>query len=117
VSGPAPAAAPITRYGNVIRLRPERREEYLSLHAAVWPAVEQALRDGNIQNYTIFLHGDLLFGYFEYHGEDFAADQRKIAADPQTQRWWQLTDPCQERLPDVPPGQQWSPATPVWHLD
>jgi L-rhamnose mutarotase len=106
-----------SRHANVVRLRPERREEYLALHAAVWPEVEQTLRDGNFRNYTIFLHGDLLFGYFEYVGDDFAGDQKKIAADPVTQRWWQLTDPCQERLPDAPPGQQWSSAQPVWHLD
>jgi L-rhamnose mutarotase len=107
----------IERHGSVVRLRPERREEYLRLHAAVWPEVEQTLRDCNFRNYTIFLHADLLFAYFEYHGDDFSGDQQKIAADPKTQEWWKLTDPCQERLPDAEPGQQWSTATPVWHLD
>ena len=110
-------AAPVQRHGSVVRLRPEHREEYLRLHAAVWPEVEQTLRDSNLRNYTIFLHGDLLFAYFEYHGDDFERDQRRIAADPKTQEWWRLTDPCQERLPDADPGQQWSSAALVWHLD
>jgi L-rhamnose mutarotase len=101
------------RYGNVIRLRPEHRETYLRLHAEVWPEVEAALLAGNIRNYTIFLHGDLLFGYYEYVGADYAADQARIAADPATQRWLQLTDPCQESLDG---GSSWSHMPEIWHL-
>ena len=107
----------VQRFGSVVRLRPQMRAEYLRLHAAVWPAVEQTIKDCHIANYTIFLHGDLLFGYFEYHGGDIEADRRAMAADPQTRAWWALTDPCQERLPDAGPGEQWSSAREVWHLD
>jgi L-rhamnose mutarotase len=106
----------VQRYGIVTRLRPDRREEYLRLHAAVWPAVEQTLVAANIRNFTIFLHDDLLFGYYEYLGEDHAADQARIAEDPETQRWWTLTDPCQEAPHDAPPGSRWAPMTEVWHL-
>ncbi|GAA3233166.1 L-rhamnose mutarotase [Dactylosporangium siamense] len=102
------------RYGSVIRLRPERREEYLRLHAEVWPSVEATLRAANIRNYTIFLHGDLLFGYYEYVGDDHDADQARIAADPTTQQWWALTDPCQEPVAD---GEWWAPMQEVWHLN
>jgi L-rhamnose mutarotase len=105
------------RRGSIIRLRPEMRDEYLRLHAEVWPAVEAAITASNIRNYSIFLHGDLLFAYYEYIGHDLDADLARIAADPATQRWWTLTDPCQERLPDAVPGEQWSAMTPVWHLD
>ena len=108
---------PVRRYGSVVRLRPERREEYLRLHAAVRPGVEATLTRCNISNYTIFLHGDLLFGYFEYHGDDVEADLGAIADDEETRRWWTLTDPCQERLPDAAPGRQWSDAVEIWHLD
>lgn len=104
------------RYGTVIRIRPERRDEYLALHKEVWPEVEATLKRAHIQNYTIFLHDDLLFGYYEYTGSDHAADQALIASDPDTQRWWKLTDPCQERLPGTPDGMQWMPMSPVWHL-
>jgi L-rhamnose mutarotase len=106
----------VHRYGSSIGLRPDLREEYLRLHRAVWPEVESALWAGNVRNYTIFRHGDRLFGYYEYIGDDHALDQARIAADPATQRWWQLTDPCQERLPGTPDGQQWLPLTEVWHL-
>ncbi|ANZ41135.1 L-rhamnose 1-epimerase [Lentzea guizhouensis] len=104
------------RFGMLIRLRPEKREEYLELHAAVWPAVEQTMLDANMRNFTIFLHDDLLFGYYEYVGEDHAADQARIAADPETRRWWTFTDPCQESLAEPGSGHWWVPMREVWHL-
>ena len=104
------------RYASCVRLRPEYRERYLELHAQVWPEVESMLAAANIRNYTIFLRGDTLFSYYEYVGTDHAKDLARIAADPATQRWWQLTDPCQERLPGTPEGAQWAPLTEVWHL-
>lgn len=105
------------RYGSAIRLRPEHRERYLELHAVVWPEVEATLTASNIRNYTIWLLDDLLVSYFEYVGTDYAADMARIAADPDTQRWWELTDPCQERLPGTPEGQQWKSLPEIWHLD
>ena len=107
---------PVERHGSCIRLRPEKREEYLQLHAAVWPEVEQTLRAAGISNYVIFLHDDLLFSYYEYVGADHASALAQIAADPATRRWWALTDPCQERLPGTPDGEQWLPLPEVWHL-
>jgi L-rhamnose mutarotase len=68
-------------------------------------------------NYTIFIRDDFLFGYYEYVGDDHAADLESIAADPETQRWWALTDPCQEQLPGTPDGSQWAPLAELWHLD
>ncbi len=104
------------RHASCVGLRPEQRERYLELHAQVWPEVESMLAAANIRNYTIFLRDDTLFSYYEYVGTDHAADLARIAADPATQRWWQLTDPCQERLPGTPEGEQWAPLTEVWHL-
>jgi L-rhamnose mutarotase len=105
------------RFASVIRLRPERREEYLRLHQTVWPSVEQMLLRANIRNYTIFLNGDLLFGYYEYVGDDHDADQARIVADPQTRYWWALTDPCQESVAEPGSGHWWAPMQQVWHLN
>jgi L-rhamnose mutarotase len=105
------------RLAQTIRLRPEHREEYFALHREVWPGVEAALRRANVRNYSIFLRGDTLFGYFEYHGEDFEADMASIAEDPDTRRWWRLTDPCQEPWPDSGVGGNWSDLEEIWHLD
>ena len=98
------------RMGMVIGIRPERIAEYKTLHAAVWPGVLAKITECNIRNYSIFLREpeNLLFAYFEYHGEDFAADSAKMAADPTTQQWWDVNNPCQRRLDDAKPGEWWS---------
>lgn len=105
------------RVGMVCRMVPDKREEYLELHRNVWPGVEQTLREGNIRNFTIFVRGDVLFGYYEYVGDDLAADDAKMAADPVTQQWWSHTRPCQ--LPFDADGDEpnWQIMTEAWHLD
>ena len=111
-----PEPAGVRRIASVIRLRPEKAEEYKRLHADPWPGVVDRLHASNISNYSIFLHDDLLFSYFEYRGADFDADMAAIAADPVTQEWWRLTDPCQERLPGTPEGQQWTDIPSVFFM-
>jgi L-rhamnose mutarotase len=111
----------VTRHVQVTRLRPEKREEYLRLHADVWPAVQERIRASNLRDYSILLEGDLLIGVFEYVGDDIAADMAAMAADPETQRWWALTDPCQEALPGAdgrldPDGGPWRDAREIWRL-
>ena len=111
------SATDVRRVGSAIRLRPEKRAEYLELHSAVWPEVEAQITRSNIRNFTIFLREDMLFSYLEYVGEDYAGDMAAIKADPHTQRWWALTDPCQEQLPGTPEGENWAPMDAIWHLD
>jgi L-rhamnose mutarotase len=115
VSDEKPSSA--RRIGQVVRLKPEHREEYLRLHEAVWPEVLATITACNIRNYSIFLHGDLLISYFEYTGGDYDADMRAMAADPATQRWWKLTDPCQERLEGTAEGAWWLRVPEVFHHD
>jgi L-rhamnose mutarotase len=108
------------RYGMVIGLRPERVAEYKRLHAAVWPDVLKMIQECQIRNYSIYLRrlddGQYyLFSYFEYAGNDFAADMAKMAADPVTQRWWTLCEPCQKPLADRAPGQWWAEMEEVFH--
>ena len=107
------------RMGAVLGIRPEGIEEYRRLHAAVWPEVLAKIADCNIRNYSIFLREpeNLLFAYFEYHGDDFAADSAKMAADPATQRWWSINMPLQEPLATRPEGEWWAPATEIFHVD
>ena len=46
----------------VLRVRPERIEEYVHAHRHVWPEMLDALRSAGIRNYTIFRHGNQMFG-------------------------------------------------------
>ena len=105
------------RYGAVIKVRPERIEEYKRYHAAVWPEVLATIHRCNIRNYSIFLKDDLLFGYFEYHGKDYAADMGKMAADPKTQEWWAIMGPMQVPLESRDEGEWWATMQEVFYTD
>ena len=104
------------RHLQLVNVRPEKRAEYLELHANVWTEIEQRISASNITNYSIFVLGDHLASYFEYTGDDFAADMAAITADERTQEWWALTDPCQQPLPDAAAGTLWVDAVEIWHL-
>jgi L-fuconate dehydratase len=105
------------RYGQVIGVKPDQIETYERLHVQVWPEVLAMIQACNMRNYSIFRRGTQLFAYFEYVGEDFAADMARMAADPTTQAWWKLTDPLQEPLPDRTAGEWWSTMQEVFHTD
>ncbi|MBM7789059.1 L-rhamnose mutarotase [Tenggerimyces flavus] len=105
------------RIASVIRLRPEKEAEYRELHAAVWPSVQAMLKQIHVGNYSIFLRDGVLFSYLEYSGDDWAADSALMAADPETQRWWSFTDPCQQPVETAAEGEWWAPAEEVFHLD
>ena len=112
----------VERYGMVIGLKPEKAETYKKLHAAAWPAVLQKIKECNIRNYSIYLKEVepgriLLFSYFEYIGNDFAADMARMAADPLTQKWWKETDPCQYAVPLHGDKEWWSRMAEVFHTD
>lgn len=105
------------RFASVIGLPPENRAEYERLHADAWPAVLERLSASNVVNYSIYRHGDLLFSYMEYAGDDFDADMAAMAADPVTQEWWGLCMPLQRPLDDRAEGEWWKSIPEVFHLD
>lgn len=121
VAGCATSQPQITRYAWVTGLKPDKIERYEYLHAHPWPAVSQMIKQCHIQNYSIYereINGQTyLFSYLEYTGTNFSADMGMMAADPETQRWWKETDPCQQPLPDAAAkGKIWSDAKEVFHL-
>jgi len=112
----------IRRLGSVVGLNEETMQQYILLHAHVWPEVLERIRKANMRNYSIFAgqldDGDYyLFSYFEYVGDDFDADMASIAADPVTRDWWKLTDPLQRRVQGTPVGDQWKSMKQVFHTD
>lgn len=110
------------RYGSVIGLRADKLQEYKKLHAAVWPDVLKMIKQCHIENYSIYLRklpdgNHYLFGYFEYAGDDFSRDMAMMAADPATQKWWELCKPCQQPLPDRSADEWWAGMEEVFHCD
>ncbi|MEM9417657.1 MAG: L-rhamnose mutarotase [Planctomycetota bacterium] len=109
-----------TRYGMTIGLKDDMVEEYLRLHANVWPEVDAMIGECNIRNMSIYIHQlpdghHYLFMYLEYIGDDFEADMRKMAADPMTQKWWKETEPCQQPLHSRKEGELWAQMKEVVH--
>jgi L-rhamnose mutarotase len=107
----------VERHGAVIRVRPEKLEEYKRYHANVWPEVLKTIRKCNIRNYSIFHKDGYLFAYFEYHGRDFKADMDKMAADPKTQEWWAIMKPMQIPLETRARDEWWAEMEEVFHTD
>ncbi|MFD4945198.1 L-rhamnose mutarotase [Streptomyces sp. NPDC058239] len=105
------------RVAQVIRVRPEKLDEYRELHRDVPQPVLDRLRACHIANYSIHFLGDRLFSYFEYHGNDLAADLALMAADRATQAWWRLTDPCQEPVEEAAPGERWASMEQVFFME
>ncbi|NOU90550.1 L-rhamnose mutarotase [Paenibacillus sp. LMG 31460] len=95
----------------------DRLAEYKALHAAVWPEVLNRLKECNIQNYSIYYRDGYLFSYLEYTGQDFEKDMANMAADPNTQAWWKLTDPCQEPVDSASEGEWWATMEEVFHME
>lgn len=107
------------RMGMMIGVKPGQIAEYKRLHAAVWPEVLAMISRANIANYSIFLREpeNLLFGCWEYHGTDFAADAARMAADPRTRDWWAVCMPCQDPLTSRKDGEWWAEMEEVFHHD
>jgi L-rhamnose mutarotase len=105
------------RYGSVIRVWPEKLDAYKKLHAAVWPEVLKMITACNIRNYSIYHKDGYLFSYFEYIGTDFKADMAKMAADPTTQKRWDVCIPCQAPVSTRAEGEWWADMEEVFHCD
>ena len=94
-------------------LKPEKVEEYTTLHANVWPGVLKTIEACNLRNYYIDILDTLVVSTFEYVGEDFEGDMKKMEADPVTQEWWTHTKPCFQRHED---GIYYEDMTRIFHF-
>ena len=90
------------RVAFVLRVRPEKIDEYVAAHRNVWPEMLAALRDAGISNYSIFRDGNQVFGYFET--DDIDATEEYMAAQEVSRRWQEaMADLLEERVPDAGP--------------
>ncbi len=55
-----------------------KQEEYRKRHNEIWPEMVKVLKDAGISNYTIWMSGDEVFGYYECEkGVEYAAEVQK----------------------------------------
>jgi L-rhamnose mutarotase len=109
------------RYAWITGLKPEMAARYEYLHAHIWPGVTKMNKACHIQNFSINefeIQGKLyLFAHLEYTGNDFDADMKKMASDPEIKRWWKETDPCQLPLPAAAAkGKIWADMKEVYFM-
>jgi L-rhamnose mutarotase len=96
----------------VLRVRPDKVDEYVEAHRNVWPELLEALRGAGIRNYTIFRSGNEMFGYFE--SDDLDAAAALMAAQEVNARWQDaMAELLEERVPDAGPP----PLEEVFRLD
>ena len=105
------------RFGQMIGLKQSGTDEYIRLHKEVWPGVLEMITACNIQNYSIYLKENYLFAYFEYTGNNHAADMAKMASDPVTQRWWDVVKPLMEPVESRGIEEFWAEMEEIFHLD
>jgi len=100
------------RRGFVLRVKPDRIDEYVAAHRDVWPEMLDALRGAGIRNYTIFRAGNEVFGYFEADDLGRAADY--LGAQEVSAKWQDaMARLLQERVPDEGPP----PLEEIFRLD
>lgn len=105
------------RFGQVIRIAPEKLQAYKEYHANPLPGVNEMIKECHLENYSIYSRGEYLFTYFEYTGENYEKDMEKMTSDPATQKWWNLVKPLMQPLEDRLPGEFWSDMEEIYHLD
>jgi L-rhamnose mutarotase len=100
----------------VLRVRPDRLEEYRARHRAVWPEMLDALREAGWRNYSLHLRPDgLLVGHVET--ESFEAAQQAMAATDVNARWQAEMAPFFELPSDERPDTGLERLEEIFHLD
>src|SRR6266446_4757570 len=88
----------------LLKVKPDRLEEYKRRHKSVWPEMRMALHETGWHNYSLFLRPDgLLVGYLET--DDFEAALRRMATREVNERWQREMGPFFEALDGRRPDQ------------
>jgi L-rhamnose mutarotase len=86
----------------VLRVRPDKIDEYVEAHRTVWPEMLDALSNAGVRNYTIFRAGNEVFGYFE--SDDLEQAAGYLDAQDVCTRWQNaMAGLLEERVPDAGP--------------
>ena len=100
----------------LLKVRPDRVEEYRERHSSVWPEFKDALRETGWKNYSLFLRPDgTLVGYLE--AEDFAGCCARMKEYSVNSRWQAEMVPFFESLGKGGPDDHMQPLQEVFHLD
>lgn len=100
----------------LLKVKPDRLEEYKRRHQPVWQEMLDALRETGWHNYSLFLRDDgLLVGYLET--TDFRKALEGMAARDVNARWQKEMAPFFEDLEGRRPDEGLLRLEEVFHLD
>lgn len=100
----------------LLKVRPERLEEYRRRHEQVWPEMLAALSSTGWHNYSLFLRDDgLLVGYFETPDLDAALEG--MALTDVNARWQAEMVEFFEDLDGRRPDESFLNLPEIFHLD
>ncbi len=100
----------------LLKVRPDKLEEYKARHREVWPEMIEALRESGWNNYSLFLREDgILIGYLETRdfGRALAEMQRREIND----RWQREMAPYFLLENGVSPDRGMIAIDEIFHLD
>ena len=107
----------MNRVGFLLKVKPDRIEEYKKHHKNVWPEMREALRRQGWHNYSLFLREDgLLFGYFETP-ESFDAARAGMDGEAINGRWQALMSPFFESPEGAHPDKMMVELQEIFHVD
>ncbi len=75
-------------------IKPEKVQEYVELHKNAWDEVKEIISEANLHNYSISIRGTQLFTYYEYTGNNYEDDMKKMDENPIMKKWKTFTKPC-----------------------
>lgn len=68
------------KYAWRAKVKADKIDEYKRRHDEIWPEMITVLKDAGIKNYTIWLSGNDLFGYYECEkGISYAANVQSVS--------------------------------------
>lgn len=83
------------RLAMTVQLRPEKVDEYIANHKAVWPEVEARFHLVGITELSVFLRGEQVVLYVKYEGAvPFDEALATYADDEVIQQWEALNARC-----------------------
>ena len=101
------------RIANITKLKEGAAADYKALHDNIWDEIVAAGHQYGLRNFTMFRHGDYLFSYYEYIGDDFETDMKE-KAKCKNQAEWQIECGKFKTLID---GKASIPLEEFWHND
>jgi L-rhamnose mutarotase len=92
--------------------------EYRKYHEKIWPEITESIKEAEIEDLEIYLHGTRMFMIMEV-SENFSFE-KKAEADRKNQKvqeWEKLMWKFQKALLDARPGEKWLPMERIFKLE